>query len=89
MALAVAICAACMALAGGMLFLGLISPHIARRLVGANHVHALPAAAFLGGILLVLADVAGQHIVPFAEVPAGIMVSAIGAPYFLYLLTRP
>lgn len=89
MALAVAICAACMALAGGMLFLGLISPHIARRLVGANHVHAIPAAAFLGGILLVLADLAGQHIVPFAEVPAGIMVSAIGAPYFLYLLTRP
>jgi iron complex transport system permease protein len=89
LALAVAECAACMALAGGMLFLGLISPHIARRLVGANHAVVIPAAAMIGSMLLVAADLLGGHILPSAEIPAGVMVSALGAPYFLYLLTRP
>jgi ABC-type Fe3+-siderophore transport system permease subunit len=88
LSLAVAICASCMALAGGMLFLGLVSPHIARRLVGADHVVAIPAAALVGALLLVGADLLGSHVVPMAEIPAGIMVSALGALYFLFLLTR-
>jgi iron complex transport system permease protein len=85
----VAICASCMALAGGMLFLGLISPHIARRLVGADHAVSIPASGMIGAMLLILADMLGSHLVPAAEIPAGVMVSALGAPYFLYLLTRP
>lgn len=88
LALGVMICAACMALGGGILFLGLLAPHIARRLVGADHARAIPAAALVGATLLVVADVAGSQLVPAVELPAGIMVSALGAPYFLYLLAR-
>lgn len=88
LALGVMICAACMALGGGILFLGLLAPHIARRLVGADHAAAIPAAALVGATLLVVADIAGSQLVPSVELPAGIMVSALGAPYFLYLLAR-
>lgn len=88
LALGVMICAACMALGGGILFLGLLAPHIARRLVGAGHAATIPAAALVGATLLVVADVAGSQLVPAVELPAGIMVSALGAPYFLYLLAK-
>jgi ferric hydroxamate transport system permease protein len=88
LSLAVVTCAACMALAGGVIFLGLIAPHIARRLVGADHSAAIPAAGLIGSTLLVLADVLGSSVLPDTEIPAGVMVSALGAPYFLYLLTR-
>jgi iron complex transport system permease protein len=87
LALAVANCAACMALAGGVTFLGLIAPHIARRLVGPNHTLVIPACAQIGATLLLLADVAGNSLFS-VELPAGVMVSAFGAPYFLYLLAR-
>jgi iron complex transport system permease protein len=87
LAVAVANCAACMALSGGVVFLGLISPHIARRLVGPNHTVVIPASALVGATLLILADVAGNTLFPI-ELPAGVMVSAMGAPYFLYLLAR-
>lgn len=87
LAVAVANCAACMALAGGIMFLGLIAPHIARRLVGPNHTLVIPAAALVGATLLLLADVAGNSLFS-TELPAGVMVSAFGAPYFLYLLAR-
>jgi ABC-type Fe3+-siderophore transport system permease subunit len=85
--LSVAICAGCMALSGGALFLGLIAPHIARRLVGADHFISLPAAALVGASLLLVADVAGNTLFSI-ELPAGVMVSALGSPYFLYLLVR-
>ena len=88
LALAVAVCAACMALAGGLLFLGLIAPHIARRLVGSDHGIAIPVAGLAGAALLILADLLACRILPSTEIPAGVMVSALGAPYFLYLLMR-
>jgi iron complex transport system permease protein len=87
LALAVSICASCMALSGGIVFLGLIAPHIARRLVGANHAVVIPAAALVGAALLLAADVAGNTMFSI-ELPAGVLVSAFGAPYFLYLLAR-
>lgn len=85
---AVALCAACMALAGGVTFLGLIAPHVSRRLVGANHAFVLPASGFVGAILLVAADMLGSQAVTGVELPAGVIVSALGAPYYLYLMTR-
>ena len=88
LALAVVTCAACMALAGGVIFLGLIAPHIARRLVGSDHTVVVPVAGLIGSALLVLADLLGGSILPATEIPAGVMVSALGAPYFLYLMTR-
>ncbi|WP_206711458.1 FecCD family ABC transporter permease [Peribacillus faecalis] len=73
---------------GGIAFLGLIAPHIARRLVGAKHGLMLPVAAMLGAVILLLADTIGRNIVLPAEIPAGIVVSLISAPYFIYLLMR-
>ncbi|MGD9723487.1 MAG: iron ABC transporter permease [Pirellulales bacterium] len=84
---AVASCAACMALSGGIMFLGLIAPHIARRVVGPNHTLVIPAAGLIGATLLLLADVTGNTLFS-TELPAGVVVSALGAPYFLYLLAR-
>jgi len=89
LALAVGLSSACLALAGGILFLGLIAPHIARRLVGTDHAAVIPLAGLVGATLLVLADLLGGRLIPGVEVPAGVMVSALGAPYFLYLLARP
>lgn len=86
--MAVLICAACMSLAGGILFLGLIAPHIARRLVGTSHARLIPASGIIGATLLAWADLAGSHLIPGIVLPAGVMVSALGAPYFLFLLTR-
>ncbi len=88
LALAVALSAVCMALAGGIVFLGLLGPHIARRLVGPNHVVLLPTAALMGALLLLAADTAGRTVLAPAEIPAGVAVSALGAPYFLFLLMR-
>lgn len=88
LALAVAICASCIALAGGLLFLGLLAPHIARRLVGSGSSAVLPAAGLVGATLLLLADALAARLLPASEIPAGVMVTALGAPYFLYLLRR-
>ena len=73
---------------GGIAFLGLIAPHIARRLVGAKHGYMLPVAALLGALILLMADTIGRNILLPAEIPAGIVVSLISAPYFIYLLMR-
>lgn len=86
--LAVAICASCLTLSGNMLFLGLIAPHIARQLIGADHRKVLPLSGLIGAVLLLLADTLGGNIHPEGEIPAGVFVSALGAPYFLYLMTR-
>lgn len=87
-ALAVGLSAAGVALAGGVAFLGLLGPHIARRLVGGAHRRLLPTAAVVGGLLLLAADLIARLVFSPAAMPAGILVAALGAPYFLYLLTR-
>ena len=85
---AVGLAASCVSVSGGIGFIGLIGPHLARRLIGADHVFLLPAAAFAGAFLLILADTIGRSILQPAEIPAGIIVAIIGAPYFLYLLAK-
>ncbi|MGD7045852.1 FecCD family ABC transporter permease [Jeotgalibacillus proteolyticus] len=69
-------------------FVGLISPHITRQLVGSQHRYLLPAAALVGAVLLLLADTIGRSVLQPLEIPAGIVTSLLGAPYFLYLLYR-
>lgn len=88
--LAVAVClaGACVAVSGGIGFVGLIAPHLARVLVGGRHQILLPTSALVGALLLILADTLGRSILQPSEIPAGIVVAVIGAPYFLYLLTR-
>jgi iron complex transport system permease protein len=86
--LAVAISGACMALVGGIVFLGLLGPHIARRLIGPNNRLLIPAAAVIGAGLLLLADTISRTAFSPLEIPAGVTVNAFGSPYFLYLLMR-
>lgn len=76
------------AFAGGIGFVGLMAPHMARRLVGSAFGALLPASAFIGGILVLLADLIGRTAFLPLEVPAGVFTAAIGAPYFIYLLFR-
>jgi iron complex transport system permease protein len=79
---------ACVAVGGGMAFVGLLGPHIGRRFVGPRLQRLLPVAALAGGALVLAADVLGQHLLPRSEVPAGLLVGVVGAPYLLYLLMR-
>ena len=79
---------AAVAFAGGIGFVGLMGPHMARRLVGSSFGALLPASALIGGILVVLADLIGRTVFLPLEVPAGVFTAAIGAPYFIYLLFR-
>ena len=76
------------AFVGGIGFVGLMAPHIARRLVGSSFGALLPISALIGGVLVMLADLAGRTLFSPLEVPAGVFTSAIGAPYFIYLLFK-
>lgn len=69
-------------------FVGLVGPHMARRLVGGDHRFLLFASISIGGILLLLADTFGRTIIPSIVLPVGAVTSFIGAPLFLYLLIR-
>lgn len=84
----VALAASAVATAGTIGFVGLMAPHIARQLVGPSHGSLLPTSAMTGGALVVLADLLGRTIFAPIEIPCGIITSAIGAPFFLYLLCR-
>ncbi len=85
---AVALAAAAVSVTGGISFIGLMAPHIARALVGPRHQFFLPIALLLGGWLLAFADTIGRNIAGPEGVPAGIVVALIGAPYFIYLLLK-
>lgn len=88
LAISVGLAGACVAIGGGIAFVGLIGPHLAKRLVGPQHQFALPASALLGALLLVTADTIARVILKSGEIPTGIVVAVIGAPYFLYLLAK-
>lgn len=88
MALVVALAGAAVAMAGNIAFVGLIVPHIARRLLPADHRLWLPGCALLGAILLVVADVIGRSVIQPREIPVGVMTALIGAPLFIALLRR-
>jgi iron complex transport system permease protein len=86
--LAVGLASAAVAVAGTVGFVGLIAPHMARRLVGGRHLALLPTSAALGSLLMVLADAVGRGAVPPLEIPVGLITALVGGPYFLYLLTK-
>ncbi|QNU23815.1 iron ABC transporter permease [Geobacillus zalihae] len=87
MATAVAVAAAAVAVTGGISFIGLMAPHIAKMIVGPRHERAIPAAMLIGGWLLLAADTIGRNVLA-EPLPAGVIVSLIGAPYFIYLLLK-
>lgn len=84
----VVLCASAVSVCGSIAFVGLISPHIARRLVGSRHQKFIPVTIVLGAILLSFADMVGRLFITTTNIPAGIVVSIIGAPYFLYLMRK-
>lgn len=86
--IAVGLAGAAVSVSGGIGFVGLIAPHLVRSLIGPKHQFLLPTVAVVGGFLVLLADTIGRSIIQPSEVPAGIVVAVIGAPYFLYLLAR-
>lgn len=86
--ISVMLCASAVSICGSIAFVGLIAPHIARQLVGPRHQVFIPITILLGAILLSFADTLGRLLIEPAGMPAGIIVSIIGAPYFLYLMRR-
>ena len=88
MACAAACAAAVVSFAGLLGFVGLVVPHIARALTGEKPARLLPVAALSGSILVILADLLGRTLFAPSELPVGILMSLIGAPYFLILLIR-
>ena len=80
--------AAAVAVCGAIAFVGLLAPHAARLLAGGNHRRALPMAIALGALLLGLADTVGRTVFAPTEIPSGLVVSLIGAPYLAMLLWR-
>lgn len=85
---AVALAGASVSVGGGITFLGLIAPHIARRLIGARHSRIIPLTAAIGALLLLSADTLGRVVMAPMELPVGLVVSILGAPYFIYLLVK-
>lgn len=74
------------AVSGAIGFVGLMVPHIVRMGVGSNHQRVLPVAALGGGLLMVLVDLIGRVVVAPEELPVGIVMAALGGPFFLWLL---
>lgn len=73
---------------GSIGFVGLVIPHISRKLVGVNYRLIIPMSSLLGAILLVLADLGSRIVNPPEELAVGIMVAFVGVPFFLYLARK-
>ncbi|TCD46796.1 iron ABC transporter permease [Streptococcus sp. X16XC17] len=86
--LATALAALSVVLVGNITFVGLVAGHIIRKWLGGDHRIIIPATMFMGIILLLIADTIGRVLLVGTGIPTGIIVSAIGAPYFLYLMRK-
>jgi iron complex transport system permease protein len=86
--LAVALAAGAVSIVGGIAFLGLVAPHLARRITGADARRVFPLSMVIGAGLLVGADILAQVALPGVQLPVGAVVAMLGAPFFLYLLQR-
>jgi len=85
---AVVLAASAVAVSGTIGFVGLIAPHMARRVFGGKHFASIPAAALFGVLLMLIADMLGRGLAPPLEIPAGLVTAVVGGPYFLYLLVK-
>jgi iron complex transport system permease protein len=84
----VALAGSAVAVGGGISFIGLIAPHIARKLVGPSFGGVLPIAALTGGLMVMLADLVARTAFMPSDIPVGVFTAGIGAPFFIYLLYR-
>lgn len=87
-AIAVVLTALATALVGVIGFVGLAAPHLARLLVGSRHAVAVPLAAAIGALVVIIADAVGRSVLAPAQVPVGLVCALIGAPYFIWLMRR-
>lgn len=88
LAVSVMLAASCVSISGNISFVGLIAPHLARRLVGPKHIVLIPTCGLIGAVLVSISDTIARVIMQSTEIPTGIVVAIIGAPYFLYLLSK-
>jgi iron complex transport system permease protein len=88
LAIAVGLAAAAVSVVGAIGFIGLLAPHLSRMLIAGKHRRLIPFAAIVGATLLIGADVIGRSLMAPNEIPSGLVVAAIGTPYFLWLLWR-
>ena len=79
---------ASVALSGMIGFVGLVVPHLTRLIGGVNHNFVLPGSAIMGAAIMIIADLIARIIVQPAELPIGLITSAIGSPFFLWLIFR-
>jgi len=86
--LSVALAGAAVSIGGAISFIGLMAPHIARRLVGSSFGVLLPVSAIIGGIILLVADLMARTLFAPLDIPAGVFTAVIGAPFFLFLLYK-
>jgi iron complex transport system permease protein len=86
--ISVALAGAAVGIAGTLSFIGLLAPHMARRIAGRSHAVIIPVSALIGANLLLLSDLAGRTLFQPLDIPAGVFTAGIGAPFFLYLLMR-
>ena len=75
--------------ASGMIgFVGLIIPHCVRSVIGTNHWRLFPVVALVGAIFMVWADILCRMIIPGSEMPIGVLIAIVSAPFFIYLLVH-
>jgi iron complex transport system permease protein len=79
---------AAVAAAGPIWFVGLMVPHVARAITGPDHRWLLPVAGLAGAVLLIAADVVARVVVRPGELAVGVVLSVVGAPFFVYLVRR-
>lgn len=85
---AVALAGVTVTVAGTIGFVGLVAPHLARRLVGPLHEGSQLIAALVGGTLVVVSDLIGRTVIAPAEIPCGLIIALLGAPFFLFLIWK-
>lgn len=88
LSISAALAAGAVTIGGGISFVGLIAPHIARKLVDSKFENIIPLSIFIGGIITLLADFVSKWIFYPQDLPIGIFTAFIGAPYFIYLLVK-
>ncbi|KGK85793.1 iron ABC transporter permease [Clostridium sp. HMP27] len=88
MILSAALASGASAVGGGISFVGLIAPHISRKLTNSSFENITPLSTLVGGIIVILSDVAARTLFSPLDLPVGIFTAGIGAPFFIYLLIK-
>lgn len=88
MIISAALASGAVAVGGGITFVGLIAPHICRKLTNSSFENVIPLSTLIGGVIVVLSDIAARTLFFPLDLPVGIFTAGIGAPFFIYLLIR-